>query len=320
MSRAAGALGIAAFVLAGALPALWLWPGRPPGTERLVVVATFYPLHEFARQVGGDRVEVTTLVPAGVEPHDWEPSPQDVARLERARVFIYNGAGLEPWVGKLLEAARASSRVIVNTTERVPLRTADLPGHDDDKHRLESQGQRGWQAPDPHVWLDPLLAQIQVEAIRAGLAEAAPASAATFEASARAVAGELSGLHRELERGLADCARREVVTSHAAFGYLAARYRLTVVPIMGLAPEAEPSPAELARIVRFARRRQVRAVFSETLVSPKLAETLSREIGARTLVLNPIEGLTKEDAAAGKNYLSLMRDNLQSLRAGLECR
>ncbi|HTO12576.1 MAG TPA: zinc ABC transporter substrate-binding protein, partial [Candidatus Binatia bacterium] len=125
---------------------------------------------------------------------------------------------------------------------------------------------------------------------------------------------------REFEHGLADCARREIITSHAAFGYLAARYRLTVVPIMGLAPEAEPSPADLARLVQFARRHHVHVVFFETLVSPKLARTLSREIGARTLVLDPIEGLTREEAAAGKNYLSLMRENLQNLRSGLECR
>lgn len=311
-------VGIAALVLAAVLTAVWLWPSRPPRTERLAVVASFYPLYEFARQVGGERVEVTALVPAGVEPHDWEPSAQDVTRLGRARVFIYNGAGLEPWVGKLLEAARAPSLVVVDTTQTIPLRIADLPGHDDRERKSESR--RKGQAPDPHVWLDPVFAQAQAEAIRVGLAKAEPASTAAFEANARAFSEELAKLHRELDQGLANCARREVITSHAAFGYLAARYRLTVVPIMGLAPEAEPSPAELARIVRFARRRQVRAVFFETLVSPKLAETLSREIGARTLVLNPVEGLTREEAAAGKNYVSLMRENLESLRTGLECR
>jgi zinc transport system substrate-binding protein len=310
--------GIVALVLAATLTAVLLWP-RPPRIERLAVVASFYPLYEFARQVGSDLVEVTALVPAGVEPHDWEPSPHHVASLERARVFIYNGAGLEPWVGKLLEAVRAApSLVVVDTTEKVPLRTADLPGHHD--HQPRSKSQRNRQASDPHVWLDPVFAQAQVEAIRIGLAKAEPASAEAFEANARAFSEQLADLHRGFERGLVDCARRDVITSHAAFGYLAARYRLTVIPIMGLAPEAEPNPAELARIVRFARRHRVRAVFFETLVSPKLAETLAREIGARTLVLDPIEGLTREDAAAGKNYLTLMRENLESLRTGLQCR
>jgi zinc transport system substrate-binding protein len=307
--------GIVALVLAAVLTAVWLWPSQPPRTDRLPIVASFYPLYEFAREVGGQRVAVTTLVPAGVEPHDWEPSPQDVTQLVRARAFLYNGAGLEPWVGKLLEAAGAPSLVVVDTTEKIPLRTVDLPGHDDRQGRSESR-----RALDPHVWLDPVFALAQVEAIRAGLTRVDPASAPAFEANARAFSEQLAILHREFEQGLANCIHREVITSHAAFSYLAARYRLTVVPIMGLAPEAEPSPAELARIVRLARRRQIGAVFVETLVSPKLAETLSREIGARTLVLNPIEGLTRQEAAAGQSYLSLMRENLQSLRSGLQCR
>jgi zinc transport system substrate-binding protein len=312
------AVGLAGLVLVAVLTAVWLRPSQLPGTERLAVVASFYPLYDFARQVGGERVEVTALVPTGVEPHDWEPSPRDVARLERARAFLYNGAGLEPWVGKLLEAVRAPSLVVVDTTTKIPLRGADFPGQDNRKPSSESP--RDGPALDPHVWLDPVFAQAQVEAIRAGLAKADPADAPSFQTNARAFSEQLANLDREFQHGLADCARREIITSHAAFGYLAARYRLTVAPIMGLAPEAEPSPADLARLVQFARRHHVHFVFFETLVSPKLARTLSREIGARTLVLDPIEGLTREEAAAGKNYLSLMRENLQNLRSGLECR
>lgn len=309
---------IAGVLLIGVLAIVWLGPARSPKTERLAVVASFYPLYEFARQVGGDRVEVTSLVPPGVEPHDWEPSPQDVARLKRSRVFVYNGAGLEPWVNKLLSAIAGQSLMVVNTTEEITLRAADLPRHDDQKRDKQTRWEQA--NPDPHVWLDPALAQAQAEAIRAGLTKADPTQVTAFEANARAFKAKLADLHREFEQGLAACARREIITSHAAFGYLATRYGLTVVPIMGLTPEAEPSPAELARIVRFARRHQVRYVFFETLVSPKLAETLSREVGARTLVLNPLEGLTKDEVAAGKDYLSLMRENLQNLRTGLECR
>jgi zinc transport system substrate-binding protein len=121
------------------------------------------------------------------------------------------------------------------------------------------------------------------------------------------------------ERGLAQCARREIVVSHASFAYAARRYRLTQVPVMGLSPDSEPSPAQMAQIVRFARRHEVKFIFFETLVSPKLAETLAREVGARTLVLNPIEGLTREDQAAGKGYVELMEDNLADLRTALEC-
>ena len=173
---------------------------------------------------------------------------------------------------------------------------------------------------DPHVWLDPVLAQAQVDAIRAGLEQADPAHAAAFADNARRFKEQLARLDEAFAAGLRDCASRDMFTSHTAFTYLARRYRLTQVPVMGLAPESEPSPAELAAIAGLARRQHARYIFFETLVSSRLAETLAREVGAKTLVLNPIEGLTKEEAAAGKDYVALMEANLANLRTGLACR
>jgi zinc transport system substrate-binding protein len=175
-------------------------------------------------------------------------------------------------------------------------------------------------APGPHVWLDPVLAQSQVAAIAAALGEADPANRAAYDENARAYRSTLSELDARFRAGLSDCARRDIVVSHASFGYLAKRYGLTQIALMGLAPESEPSPAELAAVANVARRRRVSAIYFETLVSPRLAETLAREIGARTLVLNPIEGLTAEETAAGKDYVTLMQDNLANLRVGLGCR
>lgn len=276
---------------------------RAPAPRTMpLVVASFYPLYEFARQVAGDRAEVVFLVPTGVEPHDWEPSPQDVARLRQAAAFVYNGAGLEPWAETLVKALGDPGPVLVNATAGVALLPAEGPG------------------PDPHAWLDPVLAQAQVEAIRAGLAKADPDNAERYAGNARAYRERLAALHAAFERGLGWCARREIVVSHAAFAYLARRYGLTMVPVTGLAPEAEPSPAHLAALVRFARRHKVEYIFFETLVSPKLAETLAREVGARTLVLNPIEGLMPEEASAGKDYVALMEQNLENLRTALACR
>jgi zinc transport system substrate-binding protein len=280
----------------------------PVRAQKPLVVASFYPLYEFARQVAGDRAEVVALVPSGVEPHDWEPTPADVARGQRARVFVYNGAGLEPWMDRLHAEVLPKSTVVVRATEGLPLTTADLPRHG------------GGGARDPHVWLDPVLAAAQVEAIRRGLAAADPPGAAAYAANAQRYAGALDALHRRFEAGLATCARRDFVVSHAAFAYLARRYHLTPVSIMGLTPEAEPSPAEMAAIVRFMRRQKVTHVFFETLVNTKLAATLAREVGARTLVLNPIEGLTAEQAAAGQTYVTLMDANLANLRTALGCR
>lgn len=268
-----------------------------------IAVASFYPLYEFTREVAGEHAEVLSFIPPGVEPHDWEPSPQDLKRLRRARLFVYTGAGLEPWVGKLLRDETLKAAVVVQASAGLPLIVPP-----------------GSPAPDPHVWLDPVYAQSMVRSIAGGLAKADPPRAAAYSEKAKVLLEQLQRLDDALAGGLKDCARREIVVSHSAFAYLGQRYGLTVVPVMGLAPEAEPSPAQLAAIVRFAREKKVKYIFLEPLVSPKLAETLARETGAQTMVLNPIEGLTREEQAAGKGYVALMEENLKSLRVALECR
>jgi len=274
-------------------------PAAPP--TKPLVVATIYPLWEFARQVAGDRAEVVSLVPAGVEPHDWEPAPRDVSQVRRAAVFVHTGTNLDGWAEKLLADLTERRGVVVNA--RGGLGVLTMGG-----------------ITDPHVWLDPTLARVQVLAIAGGLEQADPAGRAVYSDNAKAFVARLDALDLELAAGLAECARREVVTSHAAFAYLARRYRLTQVPVMGISPEAEPSPADLAAIVRTARRLKVTHVFYETLVSPRLAETLSRELGATPLPLNPIEGVSPAEAAAGIGYLELMRANLANLRTALGCR
>jgi len=274
-------------------------PAAPPAKP--LVVATIYPLWEFARQVAGDRAEVVSLVPAGVEPHDWEPAPRDVSQIQRAAVFVHTGTGLDGWAEKLLADLTGRRGVVVNARGGLGLLTVG-------------------GVTDPHVWLDPTLARVQVLAIAGGLELADPAGHAVYAENVKAFIARLDALDLEFAAGLADCARREIVTSHAAYAYLARRYRLTQVPVMGLAPEAEPSPADLAAIVRTARRLKVTHVFYETLVSPRLAETLSREIGATPLPLNPIEGVSPAEAAAGTSYLELMRANLANLRTALGCR
>jgi zinc transport system substrate-binding protein len=292
----------------------------PALAEKPLVVASFYPLYEFTRQVAGDLAEVVSLVPSGVEPHDWEPAPRDLVQLQRAKLFVYNGAGLEPWAEKLLREAKAKGLVAVRATERVALLsgTSEAHGHAHEA-KAGAAPKAGKHAVDPHVWLDPVRAQMQVEAIRAGLARVDPANAAAYAANARAYRAKLSALDAAFASGLRQCARRDVVTAHAAFAYLTRRYGLTQIPISGLEPDAEPSPADLADLVKQVKQRKVQYVFFETLVSSKLADTLAREVGAKTLILNPIEGLTKEEQAAGKSYASLMEENLRNLRTALDC-
>ena len=287
-------LGLAALVMAGCRDA-------PVPEGKPLVVASFYPMYEFTRQVALDRAQVISLVPPGVAGHDWEPSPQDVAQVRRARAFVYNGAGFEPWAEKLIKEAVGPSTVVVATSAGLTVPRAVGDGM------------------DPHVWLDPVLAQRAVEAIRRALERGDPAGQAAYVANAAAYTAKLAELDARFEAGLRTCARRDVVVSHAGFGYLTRRYRLEQIAVTGIAPQAEPSPAALAAVVRTARARAVTAIFLEPLVSPKLAETLARELGVRLLTLNPIEGVTKQEAADGVGYIDLMTRNLESLREGLGC-
>ncbi len=277
----------------------------PPSTP--LVVASFYPLSELTRQITGSSARVVSLVPTGAEPHDWEPSPQDLTRIRDARLLVYNGAGLDPWVAKLLADPAIKGVASVRATEGIPLESAPTASD-------------GRGAPDPHVWLDPVLAQSMVETIRAALAKADPEHAALYAENAARFRARLQALHEAYQAGLAHCARREIVASHAAFGYLARRYGLTLVPVMGLSPDSEPTPAQLAAVVRFAREKKVKYIFFETLVGPRLADTLAREIGAGTLAFNPIEGVTRDEQATGRDYVALMEENLKNLRVALDCR
>jgi zinc transport system substrate-binding protein len=256
------------------------------GGERRVA-ASFYPLAFAAEELGGEGVDVVNLTPPGTEPHDLEPTPSDVREIKSADLVLLLGNGFQP---QLEDAAGDGDRVI---------ELLDTPG----LHRFRND--------DPHVWLDPT----RYELIARRIAEELGTTSSLEEFIAR-----LKALDGDYRRGLADCARDDIVTSHDAFGYLAQRYGLNQIPITGLSPEAEPSPQALSRVVDLVRDTQATTVFSETLVSPRIAEAVASETGARTAVLNPIEGLESSEAKSGDDYFSLMRSNLSALRDALGCR
>jgi zinc transport system substrate-binding protein len=289
----------------------------PDEHHRLRVAATFYPLAEFARQVGGDNVEVSTVVPGGVEPHDYEPTPQDIVAVQSADVFLYNGAGLDPWAERLRPELEAKGVAVVMMGEAVGPEALHGDEEEPGRDGTEEHGHEG--GVDPHFWLDPVLARKEAEAIRDALVRADEARKDEYAAGAEAYGRELDALDEAYRRGLASCRQDTVVTSHDAFGYLAARYGFKAMPVAGLSPEEEPSPRRLADLSRAIRRQGIRYIFFETLVSPRLAETLARETGAKTLVFNPLEGLTDEELRTGEDYVSVMRSNLGSLRTALDC-
>ena len=252
------------------------------------IVAAFYPLAYAASQVAPEGMAVADLTPAGAEPHDLELTPGHVARLRDATHVVYAGGGFQPGLEDALE-----DRPALDVLTAVPtLRDAE------------------GEAVDPHVWLDPVR--------YAGVARAIAVELGDPSAAARFVV-RLEALDAELRRGLARCERREIVTSHAAFGYLADRYRLVQVPLVGLSPEAEPSARDIERLADEVRATGATTVFFEPLVSPRLAETVAREAGVRTAVLDPLEGLTQEQLDAGVDYFDVMRDNLTALRRALGC-
>lgn len=271
-----------------------------PGSAKPLAITSFYPVYFLTNAIAGDRMTVRNLVPAGVEPHDWEPSPKDMADLTRARVFVFNGAGFETWATRTLAAGPSANRVDIEASKGLPLASAPA-------------GEQGY---DPHVWLDPVLASQMASTIADGLSRADPGGSAVYQANLGALQAQLHQLDQEFKTGLASCQRRDIVTSHAAFGYLAQRYGLHQIAVEGLAPDAEPTPSRLAEVAKLARGSGATYIFFETLVSPRVAETIAREIGAKTLVLDPLEGV--QDPAR-EDYFTVMRQNLGNLRLALAC-
>ena len=291
-------------VIGGTWFLLWQHTAAP-ATDRLQVVASYYPLYDFARQVGGDKVSVTNVTPAGAEPHDYEPTPKALADAQHAAVFIYNGGQLEPWAAGFLSDY---THTIVKASAGIALQATS------------DENDASKQVQDPHFWLDPVFAQQIIRNIQQGLTQADPADGAYFAQNAESYIAKLSQLDATFRTGLATCQTRTLVTSHAAFGYLAKRYNLTVYAIAGLNPDEEPSAGKLAEITQIVRDQHIRYIFFERLVSPRLADTIAAETGAHTLVFDPIEGVSDAAQAQGKNYLAIQQDNLGSLRTALACR
>ncbi len=273
--------------------------GQPKTGEKINVVTSFYPLYEFSKRIGGEKADVSVLVPAGAEPHDWEPGPQDIIKIESAQIFVYNGAGLEPYVDKIITKTESQKLIVVDSSEGI---------------ELLKEG----STPDPHIWLDPVLAKHQVDAIEKAFIKADPKNSDYYTANALALKQDLDSLDTNISKQLAPAKKKVFITAHASFGYFAKRYGLTQIAIAGLSPDIEPSPAKIAEVVRVAQENKVKYIFFETLVSPKLSETIAKEAGAQTLVLNPIEGLSADQIKQGENYFTIMRENLKNLKLALE--
>ncbi len=266
-----------------------------PASGKIKVTTSFYPLYFFATEIAGDKLEVKNLTPAGVEPHDFEPTATDMVEIQQSKALILLGGSFEAW-GEKIKGEMEGTGV-----------------------EVFSVGESQMVNSDPHVWLSPEMAKGISKQILLALVKIDPTNESYYSQNLNSLMLKLEALQMDFKTGLAQCSKKDIVTSHSAFGYLAGEFGLQQVSISGLSPEEEPSTQDLIEVAKLAREKQVKYIFFETLVSPKLSETVAQEVGAKTLVLDPIEGISEEGLSGGNNYLTAMRENLSNLKIALEC-
>lgn len=270
---------------------------------KLNVYTSFYAMYDFTKKIGGDKINITNLVPAGIEPHDWEPTTTDIINLEKADMLIYNGAGMEHWAKTILSSLENKDLITVEASSGIAL--------------LESHHDKG-EVSDPHVWLSIKGAKAEMEAIKNALVIADPDNATYFQDNYIKYAAEFDTLDQKYTDTLSALVNKDIIVAHQAFGYLCNEYGLNQIAIEGLSADSEPDPARMTQIIQFAKENNIKTIFFEELVSPKVAKTIADEIGAVTAVLNPLEGLSDDEVKNGEDYLSVMEANLAAIKLALE--
>ena len=268
-------------------------------TDKINITTSFYPLAYLAEKISGERGLVTNITPAGTEPHDFEPTPRDMAKIYQSALFIFNGGGIDSWAEKFQNNVKVKPTNILTLNMSNELTNTDKS--------------------DPHFWLDPNFMSQQGDIILASLIKIDSKHTEEYTNNWKSLKNDLAELDQEYQTGLSNCQLREIVTSHDAFGYLAKRYNFSVFHILGISPEDDPSPKKIAEIANLARDKNIKYIFFETMVSSKLSQTIASEIGASTLVLDPIEGLLEQDSKNNEDYLSLMKKNLTNLKTAMVC-
>lgn len=313
---ALGALAVSAIVLTGCLDRSKpiAQPGRP------IVITTLFPLYDFARTIAGDRMEVQLLLPPGVEPHHFEPRPDDLARIHKAALFVYIGPFMEPWADKILQGVDRNKLRVVPAAAGIPLLPA-MAHSGKEQHYDDHDHDHQAEAYDPHVWLDFKADQGMVAKLLEAIIAADPAGAEQYRRRAADLTDQLAALDARYKAGLANCESRVLLHGgHAAFGYLTNRYNLNYQAAAGVTAELEATPRRLAELVQQVKQNKVKAIYSEELVSPRVARTIAGETGATVLKLHGAHNVAKEDLEQGVTFIRLMDENLKNLQVGLSCK
>lgn len=275
---------------------------------KLNIITTFYPMYDFTKNIVGDEGEVSLLISAGTEPHDYDPSAKDIAKISEADALVYDNENMETWVPTVMDSLKGSKVTAVKATKDLVL----LPGGEEEDH--DHAGEDHHHEYDPHLWLSPYRAKMLVEKITEQLSEAFPNKAAAFKTNAQAYLEKLTKLDEEYTATLKNAKQKNFVTQHTAFKYLALDYGLNQVGITGISPEAEPSPARLAELTKYIKENEIKYIYFEENASEKIAQTLATETGVELAVLNPLESLTTEELKQGADYISVMKENLTALQ------
>ncbi len=280
-------------------------------TKKLSIVATLFPLYDFAKNIGGEHAEASLLLPPGVEPHGFEPKPEDIIRINKADIFIYTGKYMEPWAEKILKGTDNKSLVVIDSSKGINfIEETDGLSHSEHAHDM-----------DPHIWLDFENAQKMIDNMLEGFIAADPANEFAYRKNAENYKSILRELDNKFREGLASCKTRYFIHGgHYAFGYMARRYGLNYISAYhGFSPDAEPSARRLAELIRKIKKHDAMHVFYEELISPRVAEVIAKETGAEILKLHAAHNLTKEEWERGVAFIGLMEQNLVNLKAGLQC-
>jgi zinc transport system substrate-binding protein len=268
----------------------------------LKVVASFFPIYEFVKAVGGDRIQASVLIPIGSEPHNFDPTIQQISNAQNADMVVYNGAGMESaWINKI------NPKFIVDTSQGLNL--------------LLSGNKEATLGSDPHIWLDPILVEHQINIIRDSLIKIDPNDASYYKINAQKFIAQLNSLDSYIKSGLSNCNKKDFISFHNAFAYFAQRYGLVQHSIEGLSPEGEILPQKIQEIIQLANKLGINTIYSEDLVDPRGAQIIADEIlNGKVLILSPIEGIKPTEQQAGIGYLDKMKQDLTNLEVGLQCK
>jgi zinc transport system substrate-binding protein len=307
-------------------------------SRKVEIVTTLFPTYDFTRQIGKDKVNVSLLLPPGVESHTFEPKPQDVVRINKADVFIYTGKYMEPWAEDILKGVSNKNLVVVDASNGIELMDEDVKDSEhyegagsphEKKAEHREKAYRGGEhdhgqhhgGKDPHIWVDLVNDQIMVDTIAKALAEKDPAHGAFYLNNAKVYNAKLADLDKRFKETFSTTKHKTIIyAGHFAFGYFAKRYGLEhVSPYDGFSPNAEPSPKAIAELINKIKASGMKDIYYEELLDPKVARVISQETGAKLELLHGAHNVSKDELNSGITFIKIMEDNLEKLKVGLEC-